>query len=98
MTDPSGASVHPSLERLAWDSEFFGFPVARITPANVNDAELLQVLRSARDNSISLLYWFTSPDRQLAPSITSEFNGLLADQKVTFELNLPLSAPSKPRQ
>lgn len=76
------------LGRLAWDSDYFGFPVARITGAELDDAKLLDALGNARTQSIRLVYWGTSPSRLVSPEILAEFQGKLVDEKATFAREL----------
>lgn len=76
------------LSRLAWDSDFFGIAVARITVAELDDAALLDALRSARRQSIPLVYWATSTGRSVPQEILSEFQGNRVDQKTTFAREL----------
>jgi dTDP-4-amino-4,6-dideoxy-D-galactose acyltransferase len=86
-----GTELRQALVPLAWDSEFFGVPVARINATNLNDRELREVLQIARDDSNALIYWFTAPDRYLSSEILSEFQGTLVDRKVAFEAAVTVS-------
>jgi hypothetical protein len=72
-----------SLVRLDWDSNHFGFPVARIAP-QIDDDDLAQALSAAHRQRVRLVYWATSAERRAPAAILSTFNGLLADRKVTF--------------
>jgi dTDP-4-amino-4,6-dideoxy-D-galactose acyltransferase len=50
------------FELLDWDSAFFGFPVARISPDVTADAALPAALQALRARGVRLAYWFCAPD------------------------------------
>lgn len=77
-----------ALSWLRWDSDYFGFAVARITVAELDDATVLDALQSAKTQSIPLVYWATSPGRAVPPEILAEFRGTLVDKKATFAREL----------
>jgi dTDP-4-amino-4,6-dideoxy-D-galactose acyltransferase len=82
--------VHPAtglLSRLDWDTEHFGFPVARIDAA-ASDGELQSALTEARACGYRLVYWSASHDRQAPSWLLTDFDGQLADRKMTFAQSL----------
>jgi dTDP-4-amino-4,6-dideoxy-D-galactose acyltransferase len=85
---PNRIDASVSLSRLLWDSDYFGFPVARIAPAELDDAALSAALRSAREQSVRLVYWATTPGRSVAAETLAEFGGMRVDQKATFAREL----------
>jgi dTDP-4-amino-4,6-dideoxy-D-galactose acyltransferase len=76
------------LLRLEWDSNHFGFDVARI-PSDIADADLHVALSEARRGGYRLVYWATNAERGAPPWLLSEFDGRLVDRKVTFARQLP---------
>jgi dTDP-4-amino-4,6-dideoxy-D-galactose acyltransferase len=76
------------LRLLPWDSRYFGFPVARITGADLGDAGVSEALRAARARSVRLVYWAKTPGLSVSPEILQEFAGSLVDQKATFATDL----------
>lgn len=52
----------PPLERLAWDSEFFGFGVGRVTAARLTPEEAAGCARVARELGLRCLYFLAGPD------------------------------------
>ena len=86
-------SAH-GLERLAWDTGFFGFPVGRIAAAG-RDA-LLAALREARASELELLYWGTE---RAEPPLDVRPHGWLAthaDHKVVYRCDLTADPPGLP--
>jgi len=80
----TGTKSQSLLEPLAWDSAHFGFPVARVTEPELDDARLEETLRRARRESIRLVYWPSCRDREAPARLLREFHGLLADRKATY--------------
>lgn len=78
-------TVRPALIPLEWDSAHFGFPTARLEPAELADDALTQGLREARLRRFRLVYWFASAERAAVPDAPiREFDGRLVDRKATF--------------
>jgi dTDP-4-amino-4,6-dideoxy-D-galactose acyltransferase len=74
---------HSHLVPLSWDSEHFGFPVARL--AKVSDDRLAgELLRQARRENIRLVYWQLDADNEVSTDLLAEFGGRLVDRKVTY--------------
>jgi dTDP-4-amino-4,6-dideoxy-D-galactose acyltransferase len=83
----AGAAVAP-LHFLDWDSDHFGFRVARIDGTELGDLELADLLSCARRASAKLVYWAAEPGRVVPQHLLNEFGGLLVDRKVTFRIEL----------
>ena len=77
-----------TLEPLPWDSQHFGFHVARIKEPELGELELRQALVFARRTENRLVYWAADPRIEVPQSILGEFHGLLVDRKVTFRKTL----------
>jgi ribosomal protein S18 acetylase RimI-like enzyme len=71
-----------ALERLAWDSEFLGFSVGRISSIIGRD-DLLQALSVARQENMRLVYW-SPPSETLTSSTRDEFQTSLIVEQVTY--------------
>jgi dTDP-4-amino-4,6-dideoxy-D-galactose acyltransferase len=80
-------SAH-GLARLAWDSEFLGFPVARIEGPDLDDEGLSTTLWDARSDRFRLIYWATHAGRNVPETLLREFSGVLADRRATYSLDL----------
>jgi dTDP-4-amino-4,6-dideoxy-D-galactose acyltransferase len=76
------------LELLPWDSEHFGFQVARLCRTNMAPTVLREVLRAARQQGVYLVYWAADPVLDVPGWLLSEFRGSLVDQKATFACRL----------
>jgi len=86
------ASRVSALESLAWDSDHFGFPVARLTVPDMDFLALREALDEARTGGFRLIHWSAAPGRVAPEPILREFAGLLADRKATFAVD-PIPAP-----
>lgn len=83
----SGTSTLPktsSLVRLDWECEHFGFSVAQVSQADLDDARLVDTLRQARAAGVRLAVWPTGEGREVGAEITARFGGRLVDRKATF--------------
>ena len=76
-------------ELLPWDTEFLGFPVARLRAAALSDAALAAVLGYCRAAGIRLLYLHADPADAATAAAAHRAALLLADHRLTFEMPLP---------
>jgi dTDP-4-amino-4,6-dideoxy-D-galactose acyltransferase len=73
---------------LDWDSNFFGFPTARIDSDNMNPETLEEALDHLKLKTYKLIYLFTDPsDKEISES-AKRLGGKLVDEKVTFGLKI----------
>jgi dTDP-4-amino-4,6-dideoxy-D-galactose acyltransferase len=80
--------VGGSFERLAWDSELFGFSVARILDASLRESDLARVLRNLRDAGAVLAYWSVGASDHESATAAGNHGGLHVDTKVTYGLRI----------
>ncbi len=83
----SGSGLDHVLEKLEWDSEHFGFPVACLTASDLDEAGVARSLEAAIDAGFRLIYWTTGADRMLPEPLLATYGGLLADRRAVFELS-----------
>ncbi len=76
------------VTELTWDTEHFGFPVARIEAYELDDEDLRSSLRAARIFGQRLVYVFASPDHEMPSALLRDFGGRLVDRKASYELDL----------
>jgi dTDP-4-amino-4,6-dideoxy-D-galactose acyltransferase len=76
-------------ECLAWDSSFFGFPVARIGDALAQD-ELPTVVTELRRKDVRLAYWMPDPDEGAQRAALGAGARQFA-ARVTFGQRLPVA-------
>jgi dTDP-4-amino-4,6-dideoxy-D-galactose acyltransferase len=76
------------LEHLAWDSDFFGFRVARITRPRLTPEELRQLLDELRAAAVRLVYWPAANEAELRER-GAQLGGILVDEKTRFVADLP---------
>lgn len=69
---------------LDWDTNLFGFGVAKITLTNPDKAQLSQTLKILRKNNYRLAYWHIPVEKHESSHIAKQQGGYLADEKVTF--------------
>ena len=69
---------------LLWDSEFFGFKIARLVPRRYGAAELRMHLEKQWEQGIRLVYWGSDPNDTASQSAAAANQGLLVDRKTTF--------------
>jgi dTDP-4-amino-4,6-dideoxy-D-galactose acyltransferase len=73
-----------SLFALEWDSQFFGYPVAKIC-FDENGIEFLEhVFQQINSENIRLTYIYVNPDDQKINRLLEKHGCFLADQKVVF--------------
>lgn len=90
LTPHTPESCHSEglIQALDWDTEFFGFGVARILPTKMDKAELRAVLSDLRRQKISLAYWASDCNSAGSKEAGLSAGGVLVDRKVTYLLEL----------
>lgn len=82
---------------LSWDSDFFGFPVAKIIPKKLNFKGLETILRALKKSNVSLVYWASDSADKKSQEAAKSLGGFLTGEKITYTLNLktlPSISPS----
>ena len=69
---------------LPWDSDFFGFKIARLVPRRSRSAELRMHLEEQWEQGIGLVYWGSDPNDAESQSAAVASQGLLVDRKTVF--------------
>lgn len=85
--------IHTHLD---WDSDCFGFKVARIIPADLTESELRATLDHLGRNNYRLVYWQLAADEDAGLRLAQACGGFLADEKRTYLKQLA-AAPEGPR-
>ncbi|QCX39132.1 GNAT family N-acetyltransferase [Aureibaculum algae] len=67
---------------LLWDSEFFGYKVAKIETSKVNEFQLAGLLKTLRNKNFELVYVFLK--EKINNKNLIDFNIELIDEKVTY--------------
>ena len=76
-----------AYDRLDWDSDFFGFEVARINAPELDEVELRTALETLEAKRFALAYW-AAADRATTPPLAARLGGFLADRKTTYAIDL----------
>lgn len=71
---------------LDWDTDFFGLKVARITEPTLEEQELSEIISDLKAKGVNLVYWSSS--REIEEVILKQYDGILADKKITFTIDL----------
>lgn len=74
----------PLLEPLAWDSEFFGFPIGRADLEDATPETLTAIDASAREQGIVCLYSTLDPSRGTTAALVQSFGHRLVEVALTF--------------
>ena len=82
------------LQSLLWDSDFLGFPVARLSAAGRPVSEIAAALIEARSAGCRLLYLMVDPADATAAATAQQAGARLVDRKVTFAMPLPPAVAS----
>jgi dTDP-4-amino-4,6-dideoxy-D-galactose acyltransferase len=69
---------------LDWDSDFFGFPVARVIPDRLDHDRLSDCVAQMKQNGVRLAYWASDPSDHASQVSAERHDGFLADRKVTY--------------
>jgi hypothetical protein len=90
--------VHP----LPWDSEFFGFPIARVELQGADDTALAAIEDEARDKGIRCAYGTLSPEDTTTSVLAQRHGHRLVEVAITLShadgVYEPPPTPSKVRE
>ncbi len=73
-----------SHQLLDWDTEFFGFPVAKITESRLSKDELEAILKTLKEEGVRLVYWPSDSEDSASMEAGLARDGFLADRKVFY--------------
>jgi dTDP-4-amino-4,6-dideoxy-D-galactose acyltransferase len=73
------------VEHLAWDSDFFGFPIGRVNLDGATPEMLRAIDAEARDRGIRCLYGSLDPTQGHTPYLVQTFGHRLVEIALTFE-------------
>ena len=68
----------------AWDTDCFGFGVARIIKTTMDETELSETLRILREKNYRMVDWLIPAELQQISSMAKSYGGCLADEKITY--------------
>jgi len=78
-----------NYEILQWDSDFFGFKVARITSSGLSSRELVLMLKKLKGNNVKLVYWACDSEHVPPEKTVQDHGGLCVNERVTYGVYLP---------
>ncbi|HEX8657109.1 MAG TPA: GNAT family N-acetyltransferase [Hymenobacter sp.] len=89
MSKPTSRPSHEAagidgLQLLAWDSNFLGFPVARLVAQRLSAVDLDALMIKGRKEGIRLIYLMADPADIETAAATRQVGVRLIDRKVTF--------------
>ncbi|MFL5817392.1 MAG: GNAT family N-acetyltransferase [Conexibacter sp.] len=84
------------LERLDWDSAFFGFPIARVTAVRLDAATLERVLEACRAERIRCAYLLLEGDDAHGSELAQAAGFVLRDVRTTLERCVDAADEARP--
>lgn len=91
MQSPSDSTC--TIQHLDWDSDFFGFPVARINVPSMQNSNLQDVVSAVKASAIKLTYLFC--EEKIPEFDARQLGCKLVDCKVLYSQELPSKPPLK---
>lgn len=76
---------------LDWDSNFFGFKVAKVSSSLTNEDEFHSLEQLLKENNVRLVYLFVEPGTKMDTLLQSK-DVFLADEKVTYSKTINLKS------
>jgi dTDP-4-amino-4,6-dideoxy-D-galactose acyltransferase len=70
--------------QIEWDSNVFGFKVAKITEPNLDSLSLKEILLDLKTQGYRLVYWVVPSDQLNLIEIGRQHGGALVDEKVVY--------------
>lgn len=85
--------MEAQYKRLDWDSDFFGFKVARIAFNQYSDDEFKCIISNLKKEGYRLAYFMVPEKNKDLFSLALSYGGFHADEKVTFLKSTQLGVP-----
>lgn len=85
------------VERLPWDSDFFGFPIGRVSLDGANEDRLRAIEQEARAAGITCLYASLDPGEPTTAYLAQRFGYRLVEIAITFSRPASPFAPPESR-
>jgi ribosomal protein S18 acetylase RimI-like enzyme len=85
---PSAAACEQLCEYLEWDSQFFGFRVARAVPRTLSPGTAAVILRWCSDHSIDCLYFLADSGDRLTTTLLEEHQFRFVDIRITLSRDI----------
>jgi len=82
------------IKPLDWDSNFFGINTGRLDAVNKPDEDIRKIPEVAKGSGFRLIYIFAPHDNEKLSGEILKTGAVLADEKVTFSMNVAEFAPS----
>lgn len=79
---------HSLFQILDWDSQLFGYKVAKINTPNLESDKLKKLLSELSRINIRLVYWFVDPKNEISNKAAEYDDGLLVDSKITYIIDI----------
>jgi len=85
---------------LKFDSDLFGFKVAKIMPAKLSPTKLRSILEKLLEQKVKLVYWQANSTDKKSKDTARELKGHLCNKQITFsiDLNKIKPTPKKPQE
>jgi dTDP-4-amino-4,6-dideoxy-D-galactose acyltransferase len=77
-----------SFQILDFDSDLFGFGVAKILPARLKTHELKEICSQLKSAKIKLVYWYADREDKTSNEAALLCNGFLASEQITYAVTL----------
>ena len=81
------------IERLDWDSDFFDINIGKYEASSVSQKDITFLQKTKRWDGYDLVYVFVDkPAEPDCEDLITSNGGILADNKVVYEKNVPAQA------
>jgi len=85
-----------AVTRLDWDSDFFGFPIARVNAVRLDEPAAEEAIEVCRAQGIRCAYLLLAADDARSSAIAQAAGFVLHDVRLTFERPVPEAAAAVP--
>jgi len=79
----------PLCSLLEWDTNFFGFTVARLNPGHLDERTAAECLAWCAENRVRCLYFLADSTDAATIRVAEQNLFRFVDTRVTYEINLP---------
>ncbi|NQT30425.1 MAG: GNAT family N-acetyltransferase [Candidatus Saganbacteria bacterium] len=76
-----------SYQILDWDTDLFGFTVAKVIPEKILLKSLKENIATMKKKNISLVYWASDPNDFESQEAAKRLGGILVCEKIIFEID-----------
>ncbi len=90
MTAAQQTNIESLVEQLAWDSNFWGFPIAQVKVNALSESDAQRIETWCVTTGIRCVYWLAEVNHQPSLTLAAQFGYQLVDVRQKYSRSVPI--------